>query len=77
MRVPSYFNTSRFYTKDSLQLSIWEIQMEKSSFWSTDITQDFLNLMFKLFFKCLDDALVFWMDNLLIYSQTKEEHLKI
>ena len=35
----------------------------------------FPNLMFKLFFKYLDDFLVFWMDDLLIYSQT-EEHLK-
>ena len=36
----------------------------------------FLNLMFKLFFKYLDEFLVFWMDNLLIYSETKEDHLK-
>ena len=35
----------------------------------------FLNLMFKLFFKYSDEFLVFWVDNLLIYSQT-EEHLK-
>ena len=35
-----------------------------------------LNLMFKLFFKCLDGFLVFWMDNLLIYNQMEEEHLK-
>ena len=32
--------------------------------------------MFKLFFKYLDEFLVFWMDDLLIYSQTEEEHLK-
>ena len=32
------------------------------------------SLIFKLF-KYLDDFLVFWMDDLLIYSQT-EEHLK-
>ena len=36
----------------------------------------FLNLMFKLFFKYLDKCVVFWMDDLLIYSQTEEEHLK-
>ena len=36
----------------------------------------FLNLMFKLFFKYLDEFWVFWMDSLLIYSQTEEEHLK-
>ena len=32
--------------------------------------------MFKLFFKYLDECLVFWRDNLLIYIQTEEEHLK-
>ena len=32
--------------------------------------------MFKLFFKYLDDFLVFWMVHLLLYSQTKEEYLK-
>ena len=32
--------------------------------------------MFRLFFKYLDDFLVFWMDDLFIYSQTEEEHLK-
>ena len=36
----------------------------------------FLNLMFELFFTYLDNFLVFWMDDLLIYSQTEEEHLK-
>ena len=36
----------------------------------------FLSLMFKLFFKYLDDFLVFLLDDLLIYSQTEEEHLK-
>ena len=32
--------------------------------------------MFKLFFKYFNEFLVFWMDGLLIYSQTEEEHLK-
>ena len=36
----------------------------------------FFNLMSKLFFKYLDECLVFWMDDLLIYSQTEEEHFK-
>ena len=35
----------------------------------------FLNLIFKLLFKYLDEFLVFWIDNLLIYGQTEEEHL--
>ena len=30
--------------------------------------------MFKLFFKYIDNFLVFWMDDLLIYSQTEEKH---
>ena len=36
----------------------------------------FFSLMFKLFFNYLDEFLVFRMDNLLIYSQMEEEHLK-
>ena len=32
--------------------------------------------MLKLFFQYLADFLVFWMYDLLIYSQTEEEHLK-
>ena len=32
--------------------------------------------MHKLFFKYLDAFIVFWMDDMLIYSQTEEEHLK-
>ena len=36
----------------------------------------FLDLMVKLFFKYLDDFLVFWMKDLLLYSQTEEHHLK-
>ena len=36
----------------------------------------FLNLMFKLFFKHLDNFLVFRMDDLIISSQTEEENLK-
>ena len=36
----------------------------------------FLNLMFKLFFIYLDDILVFWMNDLLIYSHTEKELLQ-
>ena len=36
----------------------------------------FLNLMLKLFLKYLDEILIFWMDNILIHSQTEEEHKK-
>ena len=32
--------------------------------------------MFKIIFKYLDEYLVFWMDDFLIYSQIKEDHLK-
>ena len=32
----------------------------------------FLNLMFKLFFKYLDEILVFWMDDLLILAKLKK-----
>ena len=32
--------------------------------------------MFKSFLKYLDEFLVFWVDDLLIYSQTEEEHPK-
>ena len=38
--------------------------------------QHFPNVVFKLFFKYLDHFLVFWMDDLVIYSKTEEEHLK-
>ena len=50
--------------------------MEKGSLWHANSTQYFLDLMFKLFLKYLDQFLVFWIDDLLIYSQTEEEHLK-
>ena len=36
----------------------------------------FINLMFKLFFKYLDNFLALMMDDLLIYGQTEDEHLK-
>ena len=49
-----------------------KISMEKSSFQSSYSIKCFLNLMFKLFFKYLDDFLVLWMDNLLIFNETKE-----
>ena len=32
--------------------------------------------MFRLFFKYFHAFLVFWMEDLLIYCQTEEEHLK-
>ena len=50
--------------------------MEMSSIQSAISTHVVLNLMFKLFFKYSDDFLLFWMDDLLIYSWTEEEHLK-
>ena len=56
-------------------MSIWKIPIEKVAFGMQTAPSIFLDLMFKLFFKYFDEYLVFWMDNLLICSQT-EEHLK-
>ena len=53
-----------------------KFQWRRVAFGVQTASSVFLNLMFKLFFKYLDDFLVFWMDYLLIYSQTEEEHLK-
>ena len=50
--------------------------MEKSSLWCADTTKHLFELDVKLFFKYLDEFLVFWMDGLLIYSQIEEEYLK-
>ena len=36
----------------------------------------FLNLMFKFLFKYLNNFLPFWIDDLLIYSQMEDDHLK-
>ena len=35
----------------------------------------FLNAMFKLFFEYLDDFLIFYMDDIIVYSKTEHEHL--
>ena len=51
-------------------------QQKKVAFGVQTAKSIFLNLMFKLFLKYLDEFLVFWMDDLLIYSQTEEECLK-
>ena len=60
----------------AFNLSMWKIPMEKDSLLHANSTKYFMNLMFKLFFKYLDECLVFWMEDLLIYSQTNEKHLK-
>ena len=57
-------------------MSIWKIPMEKGVLGMQTAPSTFLKLLFKLFFKYLDQFLVFWMDDLLIYSQTEEEYLK-
>ena len=36
----------------------------------------FLNDMFKLFFKYLDDFLIFYVDNIIVYSKLESEHLR-
>ena len=53
-----------------------KVQWKRVAFGEQIAPSIFLYLMFKLFFKYLDEFLVFWMDDLLIYSQTEEEHLK-
>ena len=35
----------------------------------------FLNAMFKLVFEYLDDFLIFYVDNIIVYSKTESEHL--
>ena len=35
----------------------------------------FLNAVFKLFFQYLDDFLIFYVDNIMVYSKTENEHL--
>ena len=55
---------------------IWKIPVEKCSFWSANNTKYFSESNVQIIFQILDEFLVFWMDDLLIYSPTKEEHLK-
>ena len=53
-----------------------KFQWERVAFGMQTAPSISLNLMLKLFPKYLDECLVFCMDDLLIYSQTEEEHLK-
>ena len=53
-----------------------KFQWKRVAFGMQTAPKMFLNLMFALFFKYLDECLVVWIENLLIYSQMKEEHLK-
>ena len=50
--------------------------MENVSFWSANSAKNCYKFNVPIIFKYLDDFLVFWMDDSLIYSQTEEEHLK-
>ena len=71
-----YFDTSRLKIKNSFYLFIQKIPMEMRRFRVQSVPSVFQNLMFKLFFKYLDDVLACWMNDLLIYSQTEEEYLR-
>ena len=53
--------------------------MKKVAFGMQTAPSIFLNLMFKLFLKYVDEFLLFWTDNLLIYNQTEEHstHLEL
>ena len=53
-----------------------KFQWKRGAFSVQTAPSIFLSLMFKVFFKCLVEFLVFWMDDLLIYSQTEEQHLR-
>ena len=50
--------------------------MENSSLLHADSTKYHLELDVYIIFQVLDKFLVFWMDNLLIYSQMEKKHLK-
>ena len=50
-------------------------QWKRLAFGVPTASKSFINLIFKLFLKYLDEFLVFWMDDILVYSQTEEEHL--
>ena len=52
-----------------------KFQWKRGAFGVQQYYKLFLNLMFKISFKYLYHFLVFWMHDLLIYSQTKEELL--
>ena len=50
--------------------------MEKNSSLSASSTKNFSKFNLQIICKFLDEFLVFWMDNLLIYTQIEKEHLK-
>ena len=75
-RIPSYLYPSRLKAKNCIHFSKQKIPMGRSSFGGQTAESIFLNLLFKLFFKYLDLFVVFWMNDLLIYSQTERGQLK-
>ena len=61
--------------KKNIYMSIGNIPVKRVAFGVQTAPSIFLSLMFKLVFKYLDEFLVFWKHDLLIYNQN-EEHLK-
>ena len=45
------------------------------SYATADAPSVFLSAMFKLFFNYLDDFMIFYIDDVIVYSKTEQDHL--
>ena len=67
-------DSSRFSTQDSFLYKEWALLVVSNAIWLTNAPDTFIRTMNNLFSDLLDRGIVAFMDDVLIYSYTMEEH---
>ena len=65
------------YTKDSLPNPVWAIQMGRDANGTENVPATFMQTMNNLFEDMLDQGVVVFLNDVLIYSTTSEGHFKL
>jgi hypothetical protein len=72
--LPSAKNLRVRHTKDNLPYKIWTIQVYSDAFGLMNAHAYFMYLMNKVFMEYLDKFVVVFIDDILIFSKTEEDH---
>ncbi|GJP80316.1 hypothetical protein CLOP_g10539 [Closterium sp. NIES-67] len=75
-RLPSDLRRRRGLSQNGISNPLWQLRVPGDAFWPHNAPSTFQMIMNGIFRELLDKCIIIYLDDILIYSRSREQHLK-